>query len=146
MKKVSYTLFAASLILLLIYPRYTKADESEGAGQKDARAIKEVNATGAHMLIEKNRDNPDFIILDVRTAEEYSDGHIENSLNLDYKSDSFKDEVGKLDKSKTYLVHCRSGRRSEAASKIMEETGFLNIYELDGGIKGWEETGFPVTK
>lgn len=146
MRKVYYTLITASLILLLVYPQYTKAYESEGAGQKDGQAVKEVNATDAHILIEKNRDNPDFIILDVRTSEEYSDGHIENSLNLDYMSELFKEEVGKLDKSKTYLVHCRSGRKSEAASKIMEQIGFMNIYELDGGIQAWEETGFPVTK
>ena len=49
------------------------------------------------------------MILDVRTAEEYSGGHIEGSTNIDVKSESFKEEVGKLDKSKTYLVHCRTG-------------------------------------
>ena len=146
MKKITITLITASLILLLPYPQYTKAYESENVEQKDAQVVEHVNPTDAHILIEKNRDNPDFIILDVRTSEEYSDGHIENSLNIDYKSESFKEEVGKLGKSKTYLVHCRSGRRSEAASKIMEETGFLNIYQLEGGIQAWEEIGFPVTK
>ena len=82
----------------------------------------------------------------MRTEEEYSDGHIANSTNINYKSDSFKDAIGRLDKSKTYIVYCRSGRRSTAAVKIMEEMGFMDIYNMKGGIVGWQGAGYGVTK
>ena len=58
MKKVSYILITAFLILFLVYPQYTKADESDGAGQKDAQAVNQVNATDAHIMIEKKQGQP----------------------------------------------------------------------------------------
>ena len=54
-------------------------------------------------------------------------GRVEGSTNIDVKSESFKVEVGKLDKSKAYLVHCHTGRRSDTAVKIMEDMGFANM-------------------
>lgn len=108
--------------------------------------VKFLNAKQADELIEKNRDNPEFIILDVRTSNEYNSGHIENALNIDYKSSDFKDEVGKLDRDKTYLTYCRSGRRSTAASEIMTEIGFENIYMIEGGIVAWDKANLPTDK
>ena len=106
--------------------------------------IKFLNADQADELIEKNKDNPQFIILDVRTIDEYNSGHISNALNIDYKSSNFKDEVGKLDKNKTYLTYCRSGRRSTEASDLMADMGFENIYMIDGGIMAWEKANLPT--
>jgi rhodanese-related sulfurtransferase len=107
---------------------------------------KDVTVAEASALIEANKDNPDFVILDVRTPEEYAGGHIENSVNVDYEAADFRDQVGKLDKSKTYLVYCRSGIRSAAASDIMLEMGFDNIYNMTGGITDWQAAGYPVVQ
>ncbi len=63
---------------------------------------------------------------------------------MDYKADNFKEEVGKLDKNKTYALYCRSGRRASASSEIMGELGFKNIYEF-GGVKQWKEAGYKLT-
>ena len=106
--------------------------------------IKFLSAEKSYELIEKNKRNPEFIILDVRTSDEYNSGHIANALNIDYKSADFKNNVSKLDRDKTYITYCHSGRRSTAASKIMEEMGFDKIYMINGGIIAWEKDNFPT--
>ncbi len=100
-----------------------------------------LDATGAKSLIAANEGNTDFTILDVRTPDERTGGCIKNSLNVDFYNASFADELSKLDKSKTYLVYCRSGRRSGESVKLMEGMGFENVYNLDGGIGAWQENG-----
>lgn len=86
------------------------------------------------------------ILLDVRTPQEYAEGHLANSINLDYQSSAFQEEIAKLDKSKSYLVYCRSGKRSAAAMEMMEKAGFKKVTNLDGGIMSWESNGFEVVK
>jgi len=111
-----------------------------------AQIIEDITPQEAFALIQDNQNNPDFIILDVRTPEEFADGHIENAINLDYYSETFGDELNKLDKNKTYLVYCRSGRRSRNALDIMEELNFREAYNMSGGIIEWKAEGLPTTK
>lgn len=105
-----------------------------------------VSAQEAYSLIQDNRDNPDFVILDVRTPEEFSDGHIEGAVNTDFYEGAFRDELDTLDKDKTYLLHCRSGNRSQQTLDIMEELGFSKIYHMIGGIIEWEVEGLPTVQ
>ena len=72
-----------------------------------------------------------LILLDVRTAEEYSSGYIPNSINIDVLSSDFKSKIDLLDKNKEYLIYCRSGNRSTIASSIMATNGFIKIYNLN---------------
>jgi rhodanese-related sulfurtransferase len=82
----------------------------------------------------------DLVIMDVRTPEETSEGKIVNSaMELDFYADDFKDKLENLDKDATYLVYCRSGRRSANTLKMMEEQGFKKAYNLLGGYEGWLE-------
>lgn len=141
-KRTASLIFFALISLTAGYAQIARGDES-GQPQK---AVKEVDAEEARVIIDEKKGSPDFVILDVRTVKEYSGGHIEGSTNIDVKSETFTDEVGKLDKSKTYIVHCRTGRRSETAVKIMEELGFTDIYWMRDGIVGWQGAGYPVTK
>lgn len=85
-------------------------------------------------------------VLDVRTPEEYSKGHIAGATNIDYNSGTFKDSLSKLDKTKPYLVHCASGRRSAKTRELMKSLGFKNVCHLDGGLTAWEKAGGPVTQ
>ena len=110
------------------------------------QTIEDVTAQEAFTLIQNNQNNPDFVILDVRTPEEFTDGHIENAINIDFYSETFQDELNDLDKSKTYLIYCRSGRRSADALDIMRELNFREIYHMTGGIIEWEAEGLPTTK
>jgi rhodanese-related sulfurtransferase len=112
----------------------------------DARIFKDVSIQEAAQLIANNQNNPDFTILDVRTPQEFNDGHIEGALNLDFYAAAFKDELDKLDKGKTYFVYCRTGNRSGQAVAIMQASGFREAYNLSGGITDWIAGGHPVVK
>jgi len=109
-----------------------------------AQIIEDITPEEAFALIENNRGNPDFAILDVRTPEEFADGYIEGAINLDYQAENFSGELSKLDKNKTYLVYCRSGKRSAGALNIMAELGFREVYNMTGGIIDWEEAGLAT--
>lgn len=87
----------------------------------------------------KQIEGGDVHILDVRTQEEFAEGNIPNSINIDYYSTDFKEKIASLDKSKTYLVYCRSGKRSASSCTIMEELEFKKIYNLLGGYLAWSE-------
>jgi len=108
------------------------------------QVIENITVKEAFDLIQANKDNPDFVILDVRTPEEFASGHIENAINLDFLSETFRKDLDQLDKSKTYLMHCRSGARSVQALSVMEELSFLEVYHMPDGILGWEAEGFPT--
>jgi phage shock protein E len=86
------------------------------------------------------------IILDVRTAQEFQAGHIAGALNLDVTAADFERKAAALDKSKTYLVHCASGVRSERACKKMTALDIPHLYNLPGGFKAWVAAGEPVEK
>ncbi|MFI5324041.1 MAG: rhodanese-like domain-containing protein [Thermodesulfobacteriota bacterium] len=144
-KNTAFLMIFALISLFVMRSQYAYADEDKSSAQTGAQSVKKIDVEKAHELIEEKKGSPDLIILDVRTKEEYSEGHIEDSVNIDVKSESFKDEIGKLEKSKSYIVHCRTGRRSDTAVKIMEEMGFRDIYKMEGGIVGWQAAGFPVT-
>ena len=75
-------------------------------------------------------NSTNLMLLDVRTAEEYSTGNIPNSINVDVLSPDFKSKIDLLDKNKEYLVYCRSGNRAAIASSIMATNGFIRIYNL----------------
>lgn len=108
------------------------------------QAIKDISVREVYDLIGKNKDNQSFIVIDVRTPQEFADEHIENALNLDYYSEKFRDELNKLDKKKTYLIYCRSGNRSGKALSIMKELAFREVYNMLGGIIQWKAEGYPL--
>ena len=94
----------------------------------------------------KTIEDTTIVRLDVRTAEEYADGHIENILNIDVLKDDFQEKALRiLPKDKTIAVNCRSGKRSKNAAKILVKNGY-KVIELDEGYNGWVSKGMPVTK
>lgn len=87
----------------------------------------------------------DVVILDVRTPAEFATGRIANSINIDAESGNFAAEILSLDKTKTYAVYCRSGRRSGIATEIMAAAGFTSLYNMNGGTIDWANSGFALT-
>ena len=122
------------------------AEKAESPHNVVTQKIEDVNAQEAFTLIRENRDNTDFFIIDVRTPEEFAEGHIENAINIDFRSKSFNNGIGRLDRNKTYLIYCRSGNRSRGALDTMIELNFVEVYHLTAGIVGWLDEGFPVVK
>lgn len=107
-----------------------------------AEAVIHVDANAAEKLVKENK----VIIIDVRSAEEYKGEHIASAVNVDFFTEDFAKELDKLDKAKTYLVHCASGKRSTSSLKTFEKLGFKNLFHLDGGIKAWKDAGKSVEK
>lgn len=82
-----------------------------------------------------NKEN--VIVLDVRTLEEYKTEHIPQSKLIDVQQKGFVDSIQTLTKNKTYLIYCRSGKRSQIALNLMKENGFKRVYHLKGGMIDW---------
>lgn len=85
----------------------------------------------------KIAETPDANLVDVRTPEEFSKGHLENAKNIDWKATDFDTQIQRLDKTKPVLVYCLSGGRSSSAATKMRSLGFEKVYELEGGIMKW---------
>jgi rhodanese-related sulfurtransferase len=95
-------------------------------------------------MIQSNQNNPNFIIIDVRTREELNAGHIAKASMVDYESQDFNAKISELDRNKKYLVYCRSARRSGLAAKVMKDLGFREVYDMAKGINQWKAEGLPV--
>jgi phage shock protein E len=85
-------------------------------------------------------------VIDVRTPEEFAEGHIDGATMIDFYADTFADEIGALDQDGTYLVYCRSGNRSGQTASLMRQLGFQQVYDLDGGIIAYGQSGLPLVR
>jgi len=85
-------------------------------------------------------------LIDVRTPEEYSDGHILNSKNIDFLDENFELYIQKLDKKSPVIVYCQSGGRSAKSALKLLSNSFLKIYDLDGGFSKWLSEGGNIRK
>ena len=94
---------------------------------------------GAKSLIQ---ENPDLVVLDVRTKEEYEISHLQNAILIPVSD--LKDRLAELDKDKKILVYCKTGIRSAIASGILVDNGFSSVYNMLGGIDDWIKAGEPV--
>lgn len=88
----------------------------------------------------------DKTVLDVRTADEYSNGHLANAQMIDFYKSDFKANLAKLPKEKPVFVYCAGGVRSHQAVAMLEELGFKKVIELKGGYKAWVSAGKAVVK
>ncbi len=79
-----------------------------------------------------------YVLIDVRTAEEFAAGHIQGAINIDYYSADFSNQIEKIGKEKPVLLYCRSGNRSAKSMQMMYKMGFIEVKHLDGGIKAWK--------
>jgi len=143
MMKKSTLVFVAALILSVFISAET-GNVAVLAGKRPV--LKSIGVDETVELIEKNKANGDFIILDIRTPEEYEYGHLENAINIDFYSDSFQQELARLDKNKIYLEYCMSGMRSATTLSLMKKLGFPEVYEMRGGINSWIKKSYPIVK
>lgn len=85
------------------------------------------------------RVNSNAQILDVRTEEEFSSGHLPGALNINIMGYDFEEQIEELDRHRPYYVYCRSGGRSSSAVKMMKNKGFDEVYNMVGGILAWNK-------
>lgn len=110
------------------------------ACQQDSSSLREVDAFKTEIA------KPNVVLLDVRTPEEYSAGHLKGAVNIDFRNPEFGMKLDSLDHDKQYELYCHSGKRSGESVKMMQKKGFKNVHHLKGGISVWEEKGNPTVK
>ncbi len=104
-----------------------------------------MNTTTAHKIFhninaeefQEKMKHPGFVVLDVRTPNEWHHGYIYDSRKVDIYHPQFENEIEKFDKKKEYLVYCLKGQRSAEACEIMARHGFKKLYNLEGGLEKW---------
>ena len=86
----------------------------------------------------------DWLLIDVRSPEEYASGHIPGAINMPHKSiDEYISDLQEH-KDKPIILYCRSGRRAKLAMKVLQEQDFTDVMHLEGDILGWNEAGYPI--
>lgn len=132
------------------------ADEASAVAPTDtpeAPVVTTAGSTGAGIRVVSPAEGADIqsggpddlIVLDVRTAEEFAEGHLEGAIMIDFYADDFADQLAELDPDASYLMYCRSGNRSGQTRVIMEQLGFTDVADVDGGIVAWADADLPLT-
>ena len=88
---------------------------------------------------QKEMEQEKVQLIDIRTPEEFEEGHLEAAVNIDFLSEDFLKEMAKLDEDRPLLIYCRSGNRSAKATLQLQEQGFSHITDLKGGYEAWVE-------
>ncbi len=91
------------------------------------------------------RVSEEDVVLDVRTPSEFAAGHLVGALNVDFRAAGFREQIGELDRDKTYYVYCRTGNRSGQTQRLMREMGFTSVINA-GGFAGLARAGAPTAK
>ena len=139
MKCLVFGLFLSTMTIMLLATCGTPSAQNPAGGEAKF-------ATLAVDRFDEMTRQAGNVVLDVRTADEFAQGHLHGAVNIDVNAPDFAQKVGALNKKATYLVLCRSGRRSEQACTTMAGLGFSRLYNLDGGISAWTASGKPVEK
>ena len=131
---IGMTLTVALCLAIIGCGRQSKANNSEIDNKDEENSYKSISMSEAEEMMKNEKD---YIILDVRTAEEYKEGHIPNAINVANETIG-EDEIAELpDKEQLIMVYCRSGRRSKQAASKLVKLGYSNIVEI-GGIIDWK--------
>ena len=146
MKKIAPLVVIAALAVASCGGGDDGSDTSGSEPSADAQVTQEglvrVSASAAAATIE---DPPaDLVILDVRTPDEFAEGHIDGAVMIDFYGDDFAAELSTLDHDVPYVLYCRSGNRSGQTLAMMGQLGFTSVQDVDGGILAWEEAGLPT--
>ncbi len=117
-----------------------------GGPESPGQVVEDISLEEAFTLMEDNRGRDDFIIIDLRSTEEYASGHIEDAINLDYSSSDFLEALDELNRERVYLIYSYSDDVSGQVLDVMAGLGFTEVYNMRGGMERWEEIGMPQVK
>lgn len=116
-----------------------------GMGEKSAGGYENASVTDIHEHWQQGTASPNpFMLLDVRTPEEYAAGHIPGATLIPVQD--LAEHLAEVPRDKQVYIYCHSGKRSARASKLLAEHGYTNIENIVGGIEAWKDAGYPVVK
>jgi len=130
------------MLCLLIALSASACGGSAESAEASAEGLRLVSAQ-AGADIQANPPD-DLVILDVRTPEEFDAGHIEGAIMIDFYAEDFAEQLAQLDPDVPYLLYCNSGNRSGKTVPILDELGFTDVADVDGGIQAWAGAGLPI--
>jgi rhodanese-related sulfurtransferase len=132
-------LLIVSAVMIALFAFLNSCTDTE-----NAIVVRDITTADAHKLIQENAENEDFVIVDLRMDHEFKPGHLENAVQMNVYGDTFVEDLVKLDRSKTYMLYCRSGGGSRLISRFMKEFKFNEVYNILGGLKKWHADGLPM--
>ena len=109
-----------------------------------AEAQTELSPEEARRLVEERRGDPGFVLVDLRTREEFDQGHIEGAQLIPYYAVNFTRIVSQLDRNATILLYCQRGRQSPLAFRALDKLRFTEVRILAGGVAAWTAAGYPL--
>ncbi len=113
-----------------------------GGGGSATATMETVSAADAYEIVQSAPEG--LVILDLRREDEFDEAHIPGAVNMDFYSYDFETRLDQLDREAPYIIYCRTGNRSAEARLLMQELGFMEVYEIDGGIVSWADSGLPL--
>jgi rhodanese-related sulfurtransferase len=134
------------IIALLLSPLLVTLPVKAEPGQAKTGVIVHVTAREAAQLLTAKDEKKRPLIIDIRTSAEFGEGHLKGARQIDFLEDDFSARIRKLDRTRAYLIHCRSGGRSSHSLALWKKLGFKKVYHLDGGILAWEKANLSVVK
>jgi rhodanese-related sulfurtransferase len=133
------SIWIAAMLVLLV-------GTSAGMASTDQSALQAISPRHFKYLLDRHRGDADVVLLDVRTPNEFADGHIDGAVLLNYHSSDFTERLKALDRKKIYLIYCRSGNRSGKSLALFQKLGFRRAYHMDTGVIGWSREAFPLVR
>lgn len=139
-----YTIYLLCALLMLTCQSQDKSDTSQ-SDRSQQEALTKPDAQQSSVIdinipffMKVTKNNPDAVVMDVRTPEEIAEGKIRGAMEIDYYSEDFKQQLDTLDRDNMYYIYCRSGNRSRKAAEMMQEMGFKKVFNLEGGYTAYE--------
>jgi len=129
--KISLIIFALVIVAFFLMPNLLVASPATDITQDEFIAL------------QKSKES-DFVLLDVRTAGEFSQGHIKGAINITHTE--IANRLSEIPKDKDIIIYCRSGRRAGVAANALEKNGFHKLFHLDGDMNGWTHNKRHVVK
>ena len=121
------------------------AGQAVAKGANEASPVTKREVITSAVLMDR-MESPDApVVLDVRSPEEYAEGHIPGAVNIPY--DQIGAEIGSLQdyRERGLVVYCRTGRRAGVAEDVLSEAGFEQVWDLEGHMVAWQEAELPVS-
>ncbi len=141
------TLIIGGLIVVAFLAGNAISSKSKNTNNPQVQGITQQVLSLSPQQFSDSLNSGNYVLLDIRTQEEYDAGHIKNSKQIDYnQTQVFLDYLDTLDKKGKYLVYCRTGKRSSTALQIMQSKGFEDVTELLGGYNAWVTVGLPISR
>jgi len=142
MRKFAHAALLSFFLLPLSSCERTEPVPAKDSAEATPGLIEVDGAKAAEVLA----SDPSITIIDIRTPEEFAEGHLKGAMNIDFTADDFEARLAELNRDKPYLFHCASGNRSGKSLPVFEKLKFTRLYHLNSGFKGWVADGQAVEK